>query len=277
MLILGFNSTHDASAALLGDGRLLCAVEEERFSRRKHHYGFPEHAIDACLRTAGVTWKDIDRVTFYWNPFRGIVPFGFHFLSHLPASARYLDHQPGIWRAFLGLRGELRRRYGYRGPLRFHDHHLNHLASSCFPSGFEEASALTVDGTGEWETTVLAHFRDGKIHRQGYRLGHPKGDLAVIGGDHRCQAIAAAWIVPGLEIKVKMGPEVKGSLDGAAGGGDQRSQRSPGLGHQGHELLQQRATALPVVEHKHACNSDVTADADRARAVQSEALARGGS
>jgi carbamoyltransferase len=168
MLILGFNSTHDASAALLGDGRILCAVEEERFTRKKHHYGFPEFSIDACLRTAGVTWRDIDCVTFYWDPYRGLLPFGLHFLSHLPTSARYLGHQPGIWSSFVGLPRELERRYGYRGPFRFHSHHLNHLASACFPSPFDEAAALTVDGTGEWETTVLSHFRDGRIERLGH-------------------------------------------------------------------------------------------------------------
>jgi carbamoyltransferase len=172
MLILGFNSTHDASAALVGDGRILCAVEEERFSRKKHHYGFPELSIEACLRTAGVTWRDIDCVTFYWNPYRGLLPFGLHFLSHLPASARYLGRQPGIWRSFAGLPRELERRYGYRGPFRYHSHHISHLASACFPSPFDESAALTVDGTGEWETTVLSHFRNGRIERLG-RIDYP--------------------------------------------------------------------------------------------------------
>ncbi len=92
MLILGFNSTHDSSATLVGDGKILCAVEEERFTRKKHYYGFPVRSMEACLRTAGVSWKDIDCVTFYWNPYRGILPFGLHFLSHLPGSARYLGH-----------------------------------------------------------------------------------------------------------------------------------------------------------------------------------------
>ncbi|MEN8151989.1 MAG: carbamoyltransferase N-terminal domain-containing protein, partial [Planctomycetota bacterium] len=67
MNILGFNSTHDASAALVRDGEIVCAVEEERFTRQKHFYGFPENAIDACLRAGGIEFSDLDHVAFYWD------------------------------------------------------------------------------------------------------------------------------------------------------------------------------------------------------------------
>ncbi len=163
MNILGFNSTHDASAALVRDGRIVCAVEEERFSRRKHHYGFPARAIRACLEAGGVAFADLDHVAFYWNPRKGLLPFALHVLRHLPRSLAYFDHQPGIWKRFVSLRRRLRREYGYRGPLHFLDHHGNHIASAFWPSPFREAAALTVDGTGEWETTVLAHVgEDGR-------------------------------------------------------------------------------------------------------------------
>jgi carbamoyltransferase len=157
MHILGFNSTHDASAALVRDGQIVCAAEEERFSRRKHHYGFPEQAVAACLAAGGISFEDVDHVSFYWNPRQGLLPFGFHVLRHLPRSLAYFGHQPGIWGRFVKLPGLFEEKYGYRGPFHFLDHHGNHISSAFWPSPFEEAAAISVDGTGEWATTVLAH------------------------------------------------------------------------------------------------------------------------
>lgn len=157
MNILGFNSTHDASAALVRDGRILCAAEEERFTRGKHHYGFPDGAIAACLDAGGIDFEQVDHVAFYWDPRKGLLPFGLHVLRHLPKSLAYFDHQPGIWGKFMSLPKLFRKKYGYEGPFHFLDHHGNHLAVAFWPSPFEEAAALSVDGTGEWATTVLAH------------------------------------------------------------------------------------------------------------------------
>ncbi|MCU0725833.1 MAG: hypothetical protein MUE73_08610 [Planctomycetes bacterium] len=159
--ILGFNSTHDASAALLRDGTVVCAVEEERFSRQKHHYGFPTRAIAACLETGGISFPDLDHAAFYWNPHEGLLPFAGHVLRNLPKSLAYFDHQPGILRRFLGLPRLLRREHGFRGRFHFLSHHRNHLASAFWPSGFPEAAALSVDGTGEWATTILARIPAG--------------------------------------------------------------------------------------------------------------------
>jgi carbamoyltransferase len=164
MYILGFNSTHDGSAALVKDGEVLCAVEEERFTRKKHHYGFPEHAIAACLDHAGIGWEDLDHASFYWNPRKGLFPFLFHVIRHFPRSLAYFDHQPGIWREFMALPKKLRNEYGFKGDFHFLDHHRNHIASAYWPSGFTEAAAMSVDGTGEWEATAMARVGpDGKI------------------------------------------------------------------------------------------------------------------
>ncbi len=158
--ILGFNSTHDASAALVRDGEIVCAIEEERLTRQKHHYGFPEKAVAACLSSAGIGMADLDHVAFYWNAREGRLPFLFHVLRRFPKSLAYFDHQPGIYRRFRGL-PKLLREMGFRGRFHFLSHHRNHIASSFFPSGFSEAAAISVDGTGEWATTVLAHVHPG--------------------------------------------------------------------------------------------------------------------
>ena len=151
MYILGFNSTHDGSAALIRDGEVLCAIEEERYTRKKHYYGFPEQAIQACLDHAGIGWKDLDHAAFYWNPKKGLFPFMWHVTRPLPRSLAFFDHQPGIWREFKALPKKLEEEYGFAGRFHFLDHHRNHLASAYWPSGFSEAAALSVDGRILWK------------------------------------------------------------------------------------------------------------------------------
>jgi carbamoyltransferase len=178
MLILGFNSTHDASAALVRDGAVVGAVEEERLSRRKHHYGFPERALDELLRAAGARFEDLDHAAFYWNPRRGLVRFGLHVLRHLPGSLAYFRRQPGIFRDFLALPRLLRDRYGFRGRFHFVDHHLAHAASAYYLSGFDDAAILTVDGTGEWTTTFLARGQgDAIVPLEEVRYPHSLGKV----------------------------------------------------------------------------------------------------
>jgi carbamoyltransferase len=178
--ILGFNSTHDGSASLVRDGEIVCAVEEERFSRKKHHYGFPEHAIEACLKAGGITFEDIDHVAFYWNAWKGLFRFGLHVLRHFPKTLAYFDHQPDIWGNFRALPKLFRERYGFRGRFHFLDHHPNHIASAFWPSPFDEAAAITVDGTGEWETTLLGHIGAG-------------GKLRVIGKNSYPHSVGKLW------------------------------------------------------------------------------------
>lgn len=155
MFVLGFNSTHDASVALVRDGRVLWAVEEERLSRRKHHYGFPDLAIPFVLDAEGIETDAVDHLAFYWNPWSGLFSFGLHFLRHLPRSWHYAKAQPGIWRDFTGLPRRMKRA-GFRAKFHFVRHHLAHAYSAFCPSPFERAAVLSIDGTGEWTTTCGA-------------------------------------------------------------------------------------------------------------------------
>ena len=154
--VLGLNSTHDAAAALVEDGRIVLAVEEERLSRVKHHFGMPERAMAACLDAAGTSFADLEHAAFYMNPSLWLRSYGWHFVKNLPGSTRYLGRKPPLWQSFLGVERRFRSRTGFTG--RFHtvDHHAAHIDSAFWPSGFEEAAALTVDGAGEAATTVLA-------------------------------------------------------------------------------------------------------------------------
>lgn len=180
MNILGISCFyHDASACLLQDGRIVAAVEEERFTRQKHATEFPKNAIAYCLREGGITVKDLDYVGFYEKPF---IKFERIILSHLATF-------PRSWRAFLSamplwLREKLqvpviiRQELGYRGPILFIEHHLAHAASAFLVSPFEEAAILTVDGVGEWATTTLGVGRGSGIslHKE-IRFPHSLGLL----------------------------------------------------------------------------------------------------
>jgi len=158
MIVLGISCHfHDAAAALLVDGRIAAAAEEERFSRVKHDARFPRHAIDFCLRQAGIAAADVDFAVFYEKPL-------LKFERILLTSLRTF---PRGWRGFgefaLGWMGEklwirpaIQEALGI-DPARilFVDHHLSHAASAFFCSPFREAAVLTVDGVGEWTTTAL--------------------------------------------------------------------------------------------------------------------------
>ncbi len=172
MLILGFNSTHDCGAALVEDGRIVFAVEEERLTRRKHQGGFPARSLQACLDARGVDWSAVDAVAHYWNPRAGLFRFGWHVLRNLPRSRTFFRRQPGIWSHMSGLPRRLRQEFGFEGEFRHVDHHLAHAASCFFPSPFEEAAILTLDGTGEWTTTLMAEGKGTDI-RVLERVGYP--------------------------------------------------------------------------------------------------------
>ncbi len=155
-LVLGFNSTHDAAAAIVRGGEVVLAVEEERLSRVKHHFGLPLRAMELCLEAAETSWSTLPHVAFYMNPALWLRSYGWHFLRHLPRSASYLGRKPALWESFLGIERRFRRRTGFRGRFHVVDHHAAHIDSAFWPSGFEEAAALTIDGAGEAATTVRA-------------------------------------------------------------------------------------------------------------------------
>ncbi|MHB8957171.1 MAG: carbamoyltransferase family protein [Pirellulaceae bacterium] len=164
--ILGISAFyHDSAAALVVDGRIVAAAQEERFSRKKHDAGFPQQAIDYCLAEAGLTPGDLDCVGFYDKPFQKFDRLLETYLAYAPRGFRSFLMAMPIWlRTKLHLPREMRRglRDAYRRRFVFTDHHESHAASAFFPSPFEEAAILTVDGVGEWAT---ASYGSGRGHR----------------------------------------------------------------------------------------------------------------
>ncbi len=158
MNILGVSCFyHDAAAALLQDGILVAAAEEERFSRKKHDYGFPIHAIKFCLRQGGINTDDLDFVVFYEKPLVKFERILLTMLGTFPRSWRTFGEAMINWfDQKLWIKNRLMRELGVsREKVLFTDHHMAHAASSFFCSPFKEAAILTVDGVGEWTTTSM--------------------------------------------------------------------------------------------------------------------------
>ena len=165
MRILGLSAFyHDSAAALVEDGRIVAAVQEERFSRKKHDARFPRNAIDYCLKEAGIGLGDVDHIAFYDKPFLKFERLVETYLSFAPRGFRSFRMAIPLWlreKLFLKdlLKKELRRLDGrgkWNEKLLFSEHHLSHAASAFFPSPFQEAVVLTMDGVGEWATTSVA-------------------------------------------------------------------------------------------------------------------------
>jgi carbamoyltransferase len=154
--ILGISAFyHDSAAALVVDGEVIAAAQEERFTRKKHDEGFPQHAIDFCLREAGLRADQLDYVGFYDKPFLKFERLLETYLAYAPVGFQSFLMAMPLWlKKKLHLRRELNRGLGhaYRKRYVFTEHHESHAASAFFPSPFEEAAILTVDGVGEWAT-----------------------------------------------------------------------------------------------------------------------------
>ncbi|MGH2537040.1 MAG: carbamoyltransferase family protein [Candidatus Promineifilaceae bacterium] len=158
MNILGISCYyHDAAAALLQDGVLVAAAEEERFSRVKHDFGFPSQAIDFCLRQAGISAQDLDYVVFYEKPLVKFERILLSMLQSFPHSAGAFREAMITWfNDKLWIKGQILTKLGLPDDkLFFVDHHLSHAASAFFCSPYDEAAILTVDGVGEWTTATL--------------------------------------------------------------------------------------------------------------------------
>src|SRR3954468_20671603 len=165
MRILGLSAFyHDSAAALVADGHVVAAAQEERFSRRKHDAGFPQHAIAYCLAEGGVSLDAIDYVAFYDKPFLKFERLLETYLACAPRGFRSFRMAIPLWlkeKLFQKqlLRDELRRfapEFDWQNRLLFTEHHQSHAASAFFASPFEEAAVLTMDGVGEWATTSVA-------------------------------------------------------------------------------------------------------------------------
>ncbi len=181
MNILGISAFyHDSSAALVKDGVLVAAAEEERFSRKKHDHDFPSLAAEFCLRQGGIGIKDVDYVAFYEKPF---VKFERIFQTSLATFPKGV----GVFRAAmqtwlmdkLWIKAIIREKLNIPAErITFCDHHLSHAASSFFCSPFEKSAILTIDGVGEWTTTTKGVAEGNNIHLTGeMRFPHSLGLL----------------------------------------------------------------------------------------------------
>ncbi len=158
MFILGISCYyHDSAAAILQDGMLIAASEEERFSRVKHDYGFPQQAIDFCLEEAGITAQELDYVVFYEKPLLKFERILMSTLQTFPQSYKVFRESMIAWfNEKLWVKGEILTKLDIPDEkLLFVEHHLSHAASAFFCSPFEEAAVLTIDGVGEWTTSTV--------------------------------------------------------------------------------------------------------------------------
>ena len=165
--ILGISAFyHDSAAALLRDGEIVAAAQEERFTRKKHDAGFPRHAVGHCLHQAGIKASDLDYVSFYDKPllkfdrlmetYLSYAPVGFSsFMKFLPTWLGDKLHIPRIITRELGCKP--------KRPYVFPEHHESHAASAFYPSPFEEAAVVTMDGVGEWATTSIGVGEGNKL------------------------------------------------------------------------------------------------------------------
>ena len=163
--ILGISAYyHDSAAALIQDGQLIAAAQEERFSRKKHDPGFPQHSIEYCLKEAGIGLGDVEHVVFYDKPLLKFERLLETYLAYAPKGFRSFMIAIPVWiKEKLFLKKTLRRSLsGLSGiaeadlpSLLFTEHHQSHAASAFFPSPFENAAVMCLDGVGEWATTSV--------------------------------------------------------------------------------------------------------------------------
>ena len=165
MRVLGLSAFyHDSAAALVDDGRIVAAAQEERFTRKKHDAGFPRHALAYCLEAGGIDLDGVDHVVFYDKPFLKFERLLETYLAFAPAGFTSFRMAVPLWlreKLFQKqlLRDELRKfskQFPWDEKLLFSEHHQSHAASAFFPSPFDEAAILTMDGVGEWATTSVA-------------------------------------------------------------------------------------------------------------------------
>ena len=167
MNILGISAYyHDSAAALVRDGRCVAAAQEERFTRVKHDSSFPCHAVDYCLQVGGIDAGELDHVAFYDKPLRKFDRLLETYLSYAPRGFRQFLLAMPLWlqqklhlprEMDKGLHGK------YTGRYVFCEHHESHAASAFFPSPFEEAAILTMDGVGEWATACIGTGRGNRV------------------------------------------------------------------------------------------------------------------
>ena len=172
--ILGISAFyHDSAACLLRDGKIVAAAQEERFSRKKHDHRFPENAVEYCLKEAGISAEDIDHVAFYDKPWLKFERLLETYLTFAPFGIRSFMMAMPLWlKEKLWMGETIKDAIGYKKDLMYPEHHQSHAASAFFPSPYERAAILTVDGVGEWATASWGVGKGNKIDLQ-YELRFP--------------------------------------------------------------------------------------------------------
>jgi carbamoyltransferase len=165
MYILGISAFyHDSAACLVKDGRIVAAAQEERFTRKKHDSSFPVNAINFCLKDHGITSKDLDYVAFYDKPFLTFERILETYLTYAPRGIKSFIKAMPLWiKKKLWMKEYIKKELGYEGKIIFPEHHESHAASAFFPSPFQEAAFLTMDGVGEWTTASFGVGKDNQI------------------------------------------------------------------------------------------------------------------
>ena len=156
--ILGVSAYyHDSAACLLRDGRIIAAAQEERFTRKRHDAAFPARAVEYCLKEGGITAADLDHLGFYEKPLVKFVRLLETYIASAPKGLRsYLTAMPVWLTQKLWMTDDIREHVSdYHGEVLFGEHHESHAASAFYPSPFEEAAVVTLDGVGEWATSSI--------------------------------------------------------------------------------------------------------------------------
>ena len=215
MNILGISAFyHDAAAALVSDGEIVAAAQEERFTRKKHDSNFPRNAIDYCLREGALKPEDLDYIAFYEKPLVKFERLLETYLAYAPRGFRSFRMAIPVW---LREKAHIKRtilhalKGARQAKLVFTDHHESHAASAFFPSPFHEAAILTCDGVGEWTTTAWGVGRGNRLQlRRHLKFPHSLGLLysaftyycgfKVNSGEYKLMGLAPLWpadLLPG--------------------------------------------------------------------------------
>ncbi|MCO6472099.1 MAG: carbamoyltransferase [Melioribacteraceae bacterium] len=166
MYILGISAYyHDSAAALIKDGEIIAAAQEERFSRRKHDHRFPVNAVKYCLSEAKIKADDLEYVAFYDKPFLKFERLLETYLTYAPIGIKSFIKAMPLWiKEKLWMKELIKSELGYEGTVLFPEHHESHAASAFYASPFQEAAFLTMDGVGEWTTTSYGTGEGNKIN-----------------------------------------------------------------------------------------------------------------
>ncbi len=165
MNILGISAFyHDSAACLVQDGEIMAAAQEERFTRKKHDFSFPKNAIDYCLREGKLSVQDLDVVAFYEKPFIKFERILNTYLAFAPVGIKSFIKAMPLWiKQKMWMKDYLVKELDFHGKILFPEHHESHAAAAFFPSQFQEAAFITMDGVGEWATASFGVGKDNNV------------------------------------------------------------------------------------------------------------------